>query len=285
MARKPKGISSHAVMAQRHEAIDSLDFFPTPPWASRALFEDVFFERQPLYVPPEDRVWQMRPWMGGKIVHRGPGPIAGISSWEPAAGEGHMAEVQKEYFGSVHASDVHDYGKGYSIGSFVGQGADIASPPSPADFIVTNPPFNLAVEFAHRAIAEAKIGVALLLRTVWVEGKERYEELFLPRPPDIIAQFSERVAMTKGEWNPEASTATAYAWFIWITDEAYRGLPATPGFSPTMWIPYGAKLRYTKPDDRARFAKPKPPTIIEPIGVDVTRELLWAPEGALGALL
>jgi len=27
---------SHAVMAQRHEAADSVDDFPTPPWATRA---------------------------------------------------------------------------------------------------------------------------------------------------------------------------------------------------------------------------------------------------------
>ena len=32
---------SHAVMAQRSEAKDSLDDFPTPPWATRALLEHV----------------------------------------------------------------------------------------------------------------------------------------------------------------------------------------------------------------------------------------------------
>ena len=32
--------TSTAVMARRAEAPDSLDFFPTPPWATRALFVD-----------------------------------------------------------------------------------------------------------------------------------------------------------------------------------------------------------------------------------------------------
>ncbi len=32
---------SHAVMAQRHEKMDSLDDFPTPPWGTRALMEHV----------------------------------------------------------------------------------------------------------------------------------------------------------------------------------------------------------------------------------------------------
>jgi hypothetical protein len=32
---------SHAVMAQRIEAADSPDDFPTPPWATRGLMEHV----------------------------------------------------------------------------------------------------------------------------------------------------------------------------------------------------------------------------------------------------
>src|SRR5688572_3651299 len=35
----PKGRA--AVMAQRREPPDALDYFPTPPWASRALFRHV----------------------------------------------------------------------------------------------------------------------------------------------------------------------------------------------------------------------------------------------------
>ena len=33
--------TSHAVMAQRSEPKDSPDNFPTPPWATRALLENV----------------------------------------------------------------------------------------------------------------------------------------------------------------------------------------------------------------------------------------------------
>ena len=32
---------SHAVMSQRFESINSLDDFPTPPWATRSLFKYV----------------------------------------------------------------------------------------------------------------------------------------------------------------------------------------------------------------------------------------------------
>jgi hypothetical protein len=39
MALLTKGFT--AVMAQRREPPDSLDYFPTPPWATRALFRHV----------------------------------------------------------------------------------------------------------------------------------------------------------------------------------------------------------------------------------------------------
>lgn len=214
-----KARGSTAVMAQRHEPPDSLEFFPTPPWATRALLK---------YVVPD---------AGGLV-------------WEPAAGEGHMAGVLSEAFDDVYRSDVFDYGGLSALGSFVGTGPDVI--PTPAirpDWIITNPPFALAAEFATRAIAEAKHGVALLLRTVWVEGGERYERLFRDRPPTIIAQFCERVPMTKGRWDQDASTATAYAWFVWL-----RAAPHdTTRF---MWIPPGCRRRLEHRCDRARFAAP-----------------------------
>ena len=68
--------TSHAVMAQRFEAKDSLDDFPTPAWATRALLEKVILDKN--------------------FPHH--------SVWEPACGEGHMAKVLKEYFGRLDAS-------------------------------------------------------------------------------------------------------------------------------------------------------------------------------------
>jgi hypothetical protein len=164
-----------------------------------------------------------------------------------------MAEVLKEYFRYVHASDVHDYGRGYAVGSFVGVGLDVAEWPrehlgAPLDWIVTNPPFPKALEFAHRALDEAKDGVALLLRTVWTESEERYEALFRDRPPSTIAQFAERVPMHEGRWEPDGSTATAYSWYVWR-------LPLDPGQGTRlMWIPPGQRQALEKPDDRRRFA-------------------------------
>ena len=66
---KPMQNRSHAVMAQRTEAKDSKDDFPTPPWATRALLEHVL----PRF-----------------------GDLRGLTCLEPACGAGHMDKVLRE---------------------------------------------------------------------------------------------------------------------------------------------------------------------------------------------
>lgn len=213
-------------MQQRREPPDSCDYFPTPPWATRALCEIVL-------------------------------PQLGLSLdrsvvWEPAAGEGHMAEVLGEYAGLVVHSDVHDYGIGSQIGSFVGVGPDVIGAARTdgvaADWIITNPPFNLAEAFLRRALDEAN-AVAFLVRTSWLEGGERYREIFAKTPPVAIAQFCERVPMVKGRWDPKASTATSYCWVVWL-----RGAAIETRF---IWIPPGQRQALTRAGDIERFARCK----------------------------
>ena len=160
-----------------------------------------------------------------------------------------MASVLTETFPLVFASDVHDYGRiEQRVGSFVGDGLDvIEAPDRKPDWIITNPPFNLAVEFAERALLEARVGVALLVRTSWLEGADRYRRLFSKRRPATVAQFCERVPMVKGRWDPAASTATSYAWVVWLV------AVHTP--TRLVWIPPGCRQRLTRPDDVARFAQ------------------------------
>lgn len=223
MAKTSGGLS---VMQNRREPPDSLDFFPSPPWATRALC---------VHVMP-------RLGLG----------FRGRQTWEPAAGAGHMSRVLAEYTSHVFASDVHDYGQGFGVGSFVGEGPDVlrpfglSNPKHRIDWIITNPPFNLAAEFALTAFGLAD-RVAFLVRTSWLEGGERFREIFEPHPPTAIAQFSERVPMVKGRWDPGASTATSYCWVVWAKDEER---------APTrfLWIPPGQRTALTQPDDVERFA-------------------------------
>ena len=217
------GNGSTAVMARRTEAADSLDDFPTPPWATRALFDVVL------------------PTLGIDL--------AGRAIWEPACNRGLTARVIGEHVRTVHASDVHDYGfAGASVGSFVGEGVDVAPTPAHLNIgaVITNPPFNLAEAFVARALEIAPV-CALLLRLSWIEGVGRFKTIFEPRPPAAVGVFCERVAMVKGGWRPDASTAAAYAWFVW--EPSVGGQTVHQGQTRVIWIPPGTRRRLMKPMD------------------------------------
>lgn len=209
---------SMAVMANRIDAPAAPDFFPTPPWATRALCEH--------------------------LARRGK---RGMDfCWEPACGEGHMVRPLEEYFTWVSASDIHDYGAGYEVRDFLdGGGLFGEAETRETDWIITNPPFNRAADFALRGIGLARVGVALLVRTAFLEGGERYRNLFDLHPPEWILQFSERVPMVKGRLDKKASSATAYCWIIWT----HPG-PSRPTLEPSLaWVPPGTRKRLERPGD------------------------------------
>jgi hypothetical protein len=182
---------STAVMQRRVEAHDSLDDFPTPPWATRALCE----------------------WLELKQSQR----LDSLTCREPAANRGHMVRPLGEYFGSVDASDIFDYGYGFPQHDYL-FGAD----PEPVDWTITNPPFRLAEQFVERMSVSSRQGYAVIVRAAFLEGQGRFERLFSRNPPSHVLQFTERVVMHKGRLAPEGSTATAYAWLVWMGDSHTR---------------------------------------------------------------
>lgn len=213
---KDKQNRSHAVMAQRGEPLESLDFFPTPPWATRALCELVLPSVDPL--------------------------LASATVWEPACGQGHMAAPLQDYAAQVICSDIHPYGYG-DVLDF------LAAPPAMAvDWVITNPPFKLAEAFLLQALKQSRRGVALLVRSTFLEGIRRYHTVFSPHPPALVAQFTERVPMVKGRYDPQASTATAYCWLVWR-----KGCNDAPRMT---WIP-PCKGKFERPSD-SEIASPLP---------------------------
>ena len=66
-----------------------------------------------------------------------------------------------------------------------------------------------------KSLKIARKGVAMLARTMFLERVRRYEAIYRDMPPTKFAQFIERVPMVKGRLDKKASTATAYAWFVW----------------------------------------------------------------------
>jgi hypothetical protein len=210
--------TSHAVMAQRAELKNSLDDFPTPPWATRALIEHVIVQKSSLST---------------------------LTCLEPACGRGHMSVALAEYFKAVETFDVFDYGFGRVADFLKTKHADESF-----DWVITNPPFRLGEEFAIRSMKIARRGVAMLTRTVFIESVGRYERLFKSNPPSRFAQFTERVPMVKGRVDKKASTATGYSWLVWEKDRL--------GNSELVWIPPCRKQLEREGDYQQAPRMPKP---------------------------
>ena len=213
---------STAVMQRRVEPHDSLDDFPTPPWATRALCE----------------------FLSGA----GGAPLARQLAREPAANRGHMVAPLTEYFRAVEAADVHDYGAGFPVRDYL-----FGAAPRPVDWTITNPPFRLAEQFIARALLTSRRGVAMLVRTTFLEGVGRHQRLFDVEPPTVVLQFAERVVMHKGRLAPEGSTATAYCWLVW-----FQGVDA--GDTVLRWI-RPCRARLERPGDYP----PAPEPASEPV--------------------
>ena len=212
----------HAVMSQRIEALDSLDDYPTPRWAVRALCE--------------------------KVLWKSPNQL-NYDCWEPACGRGHMAETLKEYFEKVYTTDVHDYGYG-GVEDFLWE----RNPGTKVAWIVTNPPFRLAEKFIQQAHRHARRGVAMLVRTSFLESVGRYNNIFKVNPPTEVAQFVERVPMVKGRYDPKAVTATSYCWMIW--DKVEERSPLSTNLT---WIPPCRKLYERSTDSEIPVRKDQEP--------------------------
>jgi hypothetical protein len=174
-----------AVHQYRKLSRSSPDFFPTPPWATRALFK---------YAIGED--WR------------------NYSAWEPACGNGAMSGPIGEFFGRVRISDLNDHGAGGETGvDFLLAGGGAAD--KDADWIITNPPFTLAEAFALKALDLARTGVAIFVRATFLEGKSRWRNIFKDQRPLSVWQFVERVPLRYGRLERNAASAVPYVWIVW----------------------------------------------------------------------
>lgn len=214
-------------MQQRVEPHDSLEYFPTPPWAARALCE----------------------FLAAELGE----PLDVLRCWEPACGEGHLAKGLRDYFEIVRETDVAHYDPDHGICDFVDRGARQFE----ADWIITNPPFALGEQFVQLANERTRRGCAMFVRSAFAESGERYHTLFSPdERPAYELVFCERVVLLKGrliqsgkpdpfnldeDGKPKrASSATAYSWLIWL-----------PGNHDTRkrWIRPGTRRLLERPGD------------------------------------
>lgn len=139
--------------------------------------------------------------------------------WEPACGHGNISNTLKQFLkNNIIYSDLNNYGLGNESIDFLKYDG------VPQDNIITNPPYSLALDFVLQAKNYSKCKIAMLLRTLFLEGKNRYY-MFNDRefPLKSVYQFSRRVNMTHTEQHGKRNGIIAFAWFVW--DKEYKGKP------------------------------------------------------------
>jgi hypothetical protein len=158
-----------------HENREKDDFYPTPPYATKALLAVETFD----------------------------GPI-----WEPACGDGAISKVLEEAGYQVVSSDLVDRGYGENRRDFLME----YRPEAPN--IITNPPFKMATDFARKALSLTTGKVAILGRLAFLEGAER-KELYDEYPPARVWVFSKRLTMFRRGEATDGTGMVAFAWFVW----------------------------------------------------------------------
>lgn len=163
------------------------EFYPTPPEATRALLSVETFD----------------------------GPI-----WEPACGDGRIAQVLTDHGHTVVSTDLHAYGVGEA-------GVDFLAETHPrAKHIVTNPPygFGLADAFVSKAlvmVGETGGKVAMLLNLASLCHPSRTER-WKRTPPARIYAIDNIVCWPEDRYGPPPSyfTRHRYCWAIWTPDHS-----------------------------------------------------------------
>ena len=173
-----------------------LDLYPTPPEVTVALMRFLNFP-------------------------------SGVSVWEPAAGDGDMADVIAQYAFPVYVTDIRD-------------GTDfLKSCIDDADWIITNPPFSLAEEFIRHA-AELNKPFAMLLKAQYWHAARR-AKLFEELPPSYILPLTWRpdFFFKERDGKKGGSPLMDVMWCVWLTpwmknvQTVYQPLPRPTRGEPT----------------------------------------------------
>ena len=131
--------------------------------------------------------------------------LTGKTIWEPACGDGDMASVLSENGNDVIATELRETNYGESGVDFLSSGLQHC------DWIITNPPFNLAVQFIERCI-EFERPFAMLLKSQYWHSKGRLS-LFQKHTPSHVLPLT---------WRPDfhfgakgGSPTMECAWTVW----------------------------------------------------------------------
>lgn len=164
------------------------------------------------YARKENDLYQTEPWATEALLRHF--PMAGLTVWEPAAGNHLIADVLREAGASVVTSDIAVYDRQHdAVVDFLAPRFAYKNPRH--DDIVTNPPYGKgnrdAVRFAELALNRCNGYVALLLTAKFDFGKTRVH-LFRDN-----ARFAAKIALLdRIQWFPGDTGGTEdHAWYVW----------------------------------------------------------------------
>lgn len=168
--------ASAIVEAQKKHKRKEADHYPSPPDVTEALM-------QFLQLP------------NGSFI------------WEPACGDGAMSSVLERHGHKVISTDLRNdiwYGEG---------GIDFLSTTDDLipDWIITNPPFNLAEAFIRKSLSITG-NVAMLLKSQYWHAASRLQ-LFKDHPPAYVLPLTWRPAFLEAERG--SSPLMDVIWVVW----------------------------------------------------------------------
>jgi len=150
-------------------------------------------------------------------------PVAGLTVWEPAAGNHAIVRVLHGHGAEVVTSDIATYDVRHDAeADFLALRFAYKNPRH--DAIITNPPYGKgnreAVRFAELALERCAGMVALLLTAKFDFGKTR-RHLFADNP-----RYAAKIALLdRISWAGNGQTGTEdHAWFVWRPTK----VPAAP---------------------------------------------------------
>ena len=154
-------------------------------------------EANDYYPTPAEVTWALVNWLDC---------LKGKTVWEPACGQGHMAEVLEAAGARVVATDLNGQGYGNA-------GVNYLTTPSRAcDWIITNPPFNCAEAFILRSIWHGK-PFAMLLKSQYWHAASR-ARLFMQHRPMAVLPLTWRPDF-KGADKGGGSPLMDVIWTVW----------------------------------------------------------------------
>lgn len=148
---------------------------------------------------------------------------------EPAAGQGHISKILKEYYpySEIVSTDLVE--RDCKFGIDVEPNIDFLTYNFNRKFdnIITNPPFKIAKEFIERALELSNDKVIMFAKVQLLEGQDR-RKMWEDTPLKSVYVFSKRVnPMRNGSEVDENgkpwSSTMCFAWFVW--EKGYEDEP------------------------------------------------------------